>query len=434
MKILNYKNLKKIVLIFFIIISLLIIYFVYLNIFDQNKLKTYINKYLWPYTPLKVQAIIKITYSDKFFKQFQNDYNVKFIPETQSIKVNFNRYKLDFLTSTEGIYNKNTQRKSFFIELLDERVLIIDIKGNIFQINKIENLESDIKKNNFKKISINIKPYQILDSFISDNKIYLSYASYKDKCFKFQIDEAIIDEKFLNFKEFFKSEECLKSMIQGGRIQKYSHNNQNGILFTVGDSSTPDFIGGDAQSEKSIFGKVLFKSLESKDKKEYLIFSKGHRNPQGLLVFKNDKILSTEHGPRGGDEINRIFFKGNYGWPISSYGQSYFDKNLKYKKNHSENGFIEPVFSFIPSIGISEIIYLPENFSESWQDNFLLTSLNGKSVYRIKFSKDLKKIIYKEKIFIGDRIRDIKYSNASKLILLALEGEGEIGIIARFSK
>ena len=46
----------------------------------------------------------------------------------------------------------------------------------------------------------------------------------------------------------------------------------------------------------------------------------GHRNPQGLLVFDNI-VLSTEHGPRGGDEINKIMFGKNYGWPISSYGK-----------------------------------------------------------------------------------------------------------------
>ena len=70
--------------------------------------------------------------------------------------------------------------------------------------------------------------------------------------------------------------------------------------------------------------------------KEFEIHSKGHRNAQGLLVM-NDIILSTEHGPRGGDEINRIYYKKNYGWPIASYGNSYNNNSLTYKKSHSEN-------------------------------------------------------------------------------------------------
>ena len=50
--------------------------------------------------------------------------------------------------------------------------------------------------------------------------------------------------------------------------------------------------------------------------KEFEIFSKGHRNSQGLAVM-NNIILSTEHGPRGGDELNRIYYNKNYGWPDS---------------------------------------------------------------------------------------------------------------------
>ena len=66
-------------------------------------------------------------------------------------------------------------------------------------------------------------------------------------------------------------------------------------------------------------------------------------------------IISTEHGPRGGDEINIINFGKNYGWPISSYGEPYnFENKSKeiyhYKKNHSNLGFEEPVFTYVPSM------------------------------------------------------------------------------------
>ena len=84
----------------------------------------------------------------------------------------------------------------------------------------------------------------------------------------------------------------------------------------------------------------------------YDIFSSGHRNPQGLLVEKN-LILETEHGPHGGDEINKIVFGGNYGWPIASEGDScdFYSKNREpfYMKNHKN---FTPIYSFVPSIGI----------------------------------------------------------------------------------
>ena len=76
---------------------------------------------------------------------------------------------------------------------------------------------------------------------------------------------------------------------------KYNFNNKEGILFTTAASGTERDL---AQDDNSMFGKILFLSLDSEKK---IIFSKGHRNPQGLLVYK-DNILSTEHGAYGGDK------------------------------------------------------------------------------------------------------------------------------------
>jgi glucose/arabinose dehydrogenase len=85
--------------------------------------------------------------------------------------------------------------------------------------------------------------------------------------------------------------------------------------------------------------------------------------------------------------------------------------------------------SFVPSIGISEIIRLPNNFSNFWQDNFLVASLNKKTLYRFKFDENFTKVLYFEEIFIGDRIRDIIYLEDEKIILLTLEMSGSIGMI-----
>ena len=208
-------------------------------------------------------------------------------------------------------------------------------------------------------------------------------------------------------------------------MQHFKFLGEEGILLTTGDNIS-DLPSLNAQDENSIFGKILFLSLE---KKLLSIFSNGHRNPQGLLI-KDNIILSTEHGPKGGDEINKILYGKNYGWPIASYGESYANENLIYKKNHKYNNFEEPIFSYIPSIGISEIISIPDSFSDKWQNNYLISSLNGKSLFRVKFNKNFSKIIYQEKIFIGQRIRDIKFSEKLNSIILSLEDKGELGIIA----
>ena len=69
------------------------------------------------------------------------------------------------------------------------------------------------------------------------------------------------------------------------------------------------------------------------------------------------------------------------------------------------------------------------DFSNFWQDNFLVGSLNKKTLYRIKFDNSYNKTIIFEEIFVGDRIRDIIYLENENVILLSLELSGSIGII-----
>ena len=82
---------------------------------------------------------------------------------------------------------------------------------------------------------------------------------------------------------------------------------ENELVLTSGDWLNKERI---AQSENSIYGKVI--KININDPKEYKIVSIGHRNPQGLYFDKDSKIiLSTEHGPTGGDEVNLIDLKNN---------------------------------------------------------------------------------------------------------------------------
>ena len=77
---------------------------------------------------------------------------------------------------------------------------------------------------------------------------------------------------------------------------------------------------------------------------------------------------------------------------------------------------------------------MSNNFSDFWNDNFLISSLWGQSIYRTKFDDTFKKILFFEKIYIGQRIRDLKYHNKLNAILLVLEETGEIAIITNKKK
>ena len=260
-----------------------------------------------------------------------------------------------------------------------------------------------------------------------NNNIFISFLDIKNNCQIYNIASAQINFDSLLFKKIFTSESC-GSNLNAGRMSAYNHNGKNGLLATIGGEKLNQPTDN-PQDLNSDIGKILFIDLENNKK---IIYSSGHRNPQGLLV-DDKEIISTEHGPAGGDEINIIKKGKNYGWPISSYGNQYSHvkkvKGKVYLKSHSSNGFVEPIYSFVPSIGISQIIKIPNDFSNNWKNNYLLASLNGASLYRIKFNDAFNGITYLEKIFINKRIRDLKYSSKHKAIIMALEDWQEIGIL-----
>ena len=354
------------------------------------------------------------------------NYNQNLLPVTQYIDFNFKQFSLKNVKIVASKSKWNPSSVQFFLEQFDEYIIISDSKGNIFYINKefindFENFSWVKLESNFKFES---KNGSIRDLFVHNNEIFISYSDFLIKdCTKLNIIKATISKEKLNFKTFFKTKDC-GFELDAGRMSYYNHYGKAGLLVTT-DTGIE---GNEAQDNNSSFGKILFIDFENKDS---IIFSKGHRTPQGLSV-ENDLILSAEHGPRGGDEINLIKFGNNYGWPISSYGEPYYKEkfykteNSKnsffYYKNHSDYGFSEPVYAFVPSIGINQIIKVPDSFSIFWKNNYLVTSLNRGSIYRIQLGENFNKLISQEEIFIGKRIRDIIYVDGFNVFLLALEG------------
>ena len=83
----------------------------------------------------------------------------------------------------------------------------------------------------------------------------------------------------------------------------------------------------------------------------------------------------------------------------------------------------------MPSVGLSQIIDVDDNFNKKWKDNILLTSLKGSSIFRLSMSEDYSKIISKERIIVNERIRDIIYDKEKKSFYLLLEDSKSLAII-----
>jgi hypothetical protein len=373
------------------------------------------------------RRIIKSIYKkDTISHHIFNDYREEFLPNTQFIKLDYKKINLDFLTLNDCYFGKCY---TFYLEQYDDKLLITDRFG-LFRFAKFDEIKKDVDL--LKIIPSNLNFDTVLDTFIINDLIYVSGKKNIDNDnTELHVARAKINFDQLDFQTIteLKSNKCFfRHSVHSGKIQSYK-GNKNQIILSVNSSADND--GMENLTSDSICGKTL---LINSSTGKYEIFTSGHRNIIGMYADENI-ILSTEHGPFAGDEINKLQKGKSYGWPVSSYGEKYSrgqsNEPPNYKKNHKQHGFVEPIFSFIPAIGISEIIRLPNSFSDMWQDNFLVASLNGKYLYRVKFDENFDKIIYHERIFIGERIRDLIYNNRLNEVYLSLELKGEIGIISK---
>ena len=354
------------------------------------------------------------------------------------------------------------QKSVGYIDNLKNSIFLVSGDGVVFYFNYDQILEvlnskndkivlSKLKTNIRELVSDNLfKPHKtsIKDILIKNNTLYISHINKKkDNCHNIEIISSEINFEFINFKDFFTYDECFingELHSTGGRIVDYS---KNEILFSIGEGQNRKL----AQDVNSIFGKIIKINILTQ---EHKIISMGHRNPQGLNYdIKNNIIISTEHGPDGGDEINIIKNSdkiSNYGWPISSYGNHYQGKINNYKnagklnelleeaplhKSHSKYSFVEPIKYFTSSIGISEVIKLPKSFKTNLKDHYVVGAMGknieegDKSLHYFKLNKDNDKIESINKVLIGERIRDLKFIEKNDLIMLVLENTPSIGLL-----
>lgn len=104
------------------------------------------------------------------------------------------------------------------------------------------------------------------------------------------------------------------------------------------------------------------------------IFSYGHRNPQGLALNPTTgDIWATEHGPRGGDEVNIIQAGRNYGWPVVSNGLNYDGSVIS--SSPTRQGVQAPVFTWTPSMGPSGLAFLTSETFKSWKGDLMVGGL-----------------------------------------------------------
>ena len=153
------------------------------------------------------------------------------------------------------------------------------------------------------------------------------------------------------------------------------------------------------------------------------IWSYGHRNPQGLAIHpRTGEIWVSEHGPRGGDELNIIYPGKNFGWPVITYGKNYNGTIISHLTHN--DGMEQPVLHWTPSIAVCGITFYKGKVFTEWGNNLFATSLKYERLHRLEILDG--KVVEQEIIYdAGSRVRDVEIGPLG-FIYVALEDPGRI--------
>ena len=441
-----------------IIITLLFLSYLIVNFFmghgNFSFLKSYlqpnqinlIKKYFFPYKVIK-QHEKKISQQKNTILELHSEISsvnnvvVKIGEVEKIILINdqtMSKYQLkeNFYTKRPGGYIDFHLNTLIVLSSANGVLGYVEKKNNTNYFKLIQNNISDLI--NLKEAQKKHIGFSLKDLMIRNNSIFISYTEeIKENCWNTSVMYGKMNYTNIKFEKLFSSNECIfaakGSWQSGGRIVSFDDNH---ILLSVGDYGD-SFL---AQEKNNINGKVIKINVQNS---EYQILSMGHRNPQGLYYDKeNNFIFETEHGPIGGDEINLLKIRDikenqpfNFGWAIVSEGEHYCSKgdleNLseecaeKYKKyplykSHIKYGFLEPLKTFTPSIGISEITKIGKR-------KYIVSSLKEASLFYFELNSE-NNIKFMNKIKVNDRIRDLKVKDDN--LYLFLDNTTSIGVIS----
>ena len=156
------------------------------------------------------------------------------------------------------------------------------------------------------------------------------------------------------------------------------------------------------------------------------IWSVGHRNVQGAALDPATGDLWTdEHGPKGGDELNRTLGGRNYGWPLVTYGMEYSGKPISDRTEAP--GLESPVHYWVPSIATSGLAFYTGDAIHEWKGNVFVGGMKAGELARLELRDG--KVVSEERLFgeaLGKRIRTVVNGPDGALYLLTDEEDGQL--------
>ncbi len=260
--------------------------------------------------------------------------------------------------------------------------------------------------------------------FANNRTLYLSYAAGSRRANGTRLARATFGEAGLqDLREIFVARPDKPTDAHfGGRMAQLS---DGSLLLTLGDGFS---LRESAQDLRSHLGKLVRVNPDgsvpadnpfvSRDDALPEIYSLGHRNVQGIAFDAARATLwSHEHGPRGGDELNRIEPGQNYGWPVATAGRDYSGAQISPYASYA--GMQDPVYGWTPSIAPSSLAVYRGAALAQWQNDLLVTALAGRALHRLRL--DANGRVEEEEVLlrdVGERLRDVRVDAEGRVLLL----------------
>lgn len=276
-------------------------------------------------------------------------------------------------------------------------------------------------------------------NFAENRLIYLTYAHGSNLANRTKVARATFDGSALQNLEVIFEVSQTKAGAQhfGSRIVWLPDNT---MLVAIGDGGNPpiqlegDLIRKQAQNLNSHLGKVVrlnddgsippdnpfFGTTDA----DFAVWSYGHRNIQGMTFDQaNNRLWSTEHGAKGGDELNLVEAGKNYGWPEVTYSEEYTGGTISLERSRS--GMEDPKVVWISTTAPSGLtIYTSDRFSQ-WQGDLFAGGLVSQDVRRLDLDEE-GNVLAEESIPIGQRVRDVRQSPDGVLYVLTDQQNGQL--------
>ncbi|MEL6490081.1 MAG: PQQ-dependent sugar dehydrogenase [Cyanobacteria bacterium J06634_6] len=212
------------------------------------------------------------------------------------------------------------------------------------------------------------------------------------------------------------------------------------LLASIGDGGNPplerdgEFIRQQAQNLGSHLGKTIRinddgsvptdNPFADSSEAEPEVWSYGHRNIQGLAFdTTRNQVWASEHGSRGGDEVNQLAAGENYGWPLATHSREYSGGLIS--PETSLPGMVDPKVIWTPSIAPSGLaVYAGDRFPD-WQGDLFAGGLVDQNVHHIDLD-DAGNVLNETTIPIGQRVRDVRQGPDGLLYVLTDERNGQL--------